>query len=196
MFKQLCSLTMLLGFCVLSPLAQADSYYCSTQGGNGYINTGDSIQKVQTTCGAPTTNVQQQTPTTAQQQNESWVYSAGMTTPPNTNGFVISPQVARTNEVVPAITFQIVNNQITSISSANHGSASQFRCPTTGQTIQIGATTDQLVKACGEPTTRDRSTQQVNVPAHVVNTWSYQVNSYSKPLILQFQDGVLVKIQP
>lgn len=196
MVKRLFLLEALTMLCFFSSHVEAGSFYCSTQGGSGYVNTGDSMQKVQATCGAPTTNMQQQTPTTAQQQNQQWVYSAGMTTPPNTTGFVVSPQVTRTNEVIPAITFQVINGRVTAISSANHGGTKQFRCPTTGRTIAIGATTDQLVEACGQPTTRDTNTQQVNVPSHVINTWTYQVNSYSQPIVMEFQDGVLVKIQP
>jgi hypothetical protein len=184
--KKLLALSTLL----IATTAQAASFYCSTQGGNGYVNTGDSMQKVQATCGNPTSTSQQQTSNVMQQQIQTWIYAPRILN--NTNNNSIYGSQSNINNQGPSVSFQVINNQVTAISSSQQGQVKQWNCP--GGTVGVGANANQLANACGQPTTVNNNSQQVSVQPHNIVYWSYQVNQYSKPIVMQFQDGYLVQV--
>ncbi|MFN7097136.1 MAG: DUF2845 domain-containing protein [Gammaproteobacteria bacterium] len=174
----------------LATAAQADSFYCSSKGGNGYINTGDTMQQVQATCGNPTSASQQQTSNVMQEQIQVWIYAPRVINN-NNNNSIYNTQL-NTNNNTPSVAFQVINNQVTAINSSVQGQTQQWRCP--NGIISIGASATQLSNACGQPTTMDNNSQQVSVQPHNIVYWSYQVNQYSKPTIMKFQDGYLVGV--
>lgn len=187
--KKLLALSTLL----IATTSQAASFYCSTQGGNGYVNTGDSMQKVQATCGNPTSTSQQQTSNVMQQQIQTWIYAPRILNNTNmtNNNSLYKPQNNPNNQG-SSVSFQVINNQVTAISSSQQGQVKQWNCP--AGSVGVGSSANQLASACGQPTTVDNNSQQVSVQPHNIVYWSYQVNQYSKPIVMQFQDGYLVQV--
>lgn len=167
-----------------SSIAQAASYYCASSSGNGYINTGYTMAQVQAVCGNPTSNTQQQSPTTVNQQLQSWLYTQRMVSPINDKSYNYNNQNQGN-----ALQINLVNNQVTSIVSSERGNVQSWSCPQGN--LRIGMSANEALSACGQPTTVNNSTKQVNVPSYTINTWVYQQNSYSKPLTLEFQNGIL-----
>jgi len=190
---------MLLAALLLSgTAAEAAGFYCSSPSGNGYVNPGDSMAQVQATCGVPTAITQQQTPSVTQQKIQSWTYSPPVLTGANPNTFhdpIYGQQVKPPSEQAPTTSFQIINDQVAAINSSQQGSVQQYRCPASGQMISIGSSTNALAAACGQPALINTTSQQINVQPHVMANWTYQANQYSTPVVMQFQDGILVQVK-
>src|SRR5262249_28864349 len=79
----------------------------------------------------------------------------------------------------------------------------QFNCPTTFQTVSVGATMDEVQAACGQPASTSTSTAQVNEPVNLIQ-WIYlptnaiaQPNSQFMPqLVITFKDNQVVNVTP
>lgn len=204
-FHQRLSIALLLNLGMASlALANTSTYYCSFGKGAGYINAGDSMQKVQATCGAPDDTYEQPSSMIQTQQVEIWVYTASPllggpnARPPVTivNGHPPTPAPYNQPQV-PSVSFQVINGKVANIAGQTQGQVSQWRCPS-GGSIQVGTTSQELMSACGQPAMVNQSTQQVTVQPKTVTYWRYGSASSQygqKPVVLTFQNGMLVGIQ-
>jgi hypothetical protein len=189
----------------LTTLALADTttYYCAFGKNAGYINLGDTMQKVQATCGAPNDNYEQPSNIIQTQQVETWFYTASPllgspTQRPPVNIKNGKPETPKPNQVqVPAVSFQISNGKVANITGQPQGPLKQWRCPS-NTIIQVGTTVTQLINSCGRPSMVHKATKHVMVQPKNIAYWRYtgHSNQYGQqPVVLTFENGVLVKIQ-
>ena len=133
----------------------ADQVACPD--GLKFVNLGVSQAEFESTCG------QAQKVTSSSDQNSSvgyyvWTYTAvgNNTTGPN----AASNPIVQTNTMQVAVV--IHNNQIGAIRYLDSATlASSFQCGM--RKVFVGNTTDELITACGQPTSKQQLT---NVPGH------------------------------
>ncbi len=170
--------------------AQALAYYCSTPAGNGYVNEGDSMSKVQQACGQPTSS------TDSDKQNETttaiqyWTYENAQVDKGTGLGNYSQQTVVRSG---PSTTVEVANGKITNImqSGSQSGSENCF----SQSSIQVGGSSDDLLAACGSPTSTTTQPKTTQGPTTKITTWIYSRGQYSSPLVLTFEGGKLSQIQ-
>lgn len=195
------------GVLTLIPVyAHAAAYYCSTGAGNGYINLGDTIAQVQQACGAPTQTQQSEVRQQQTSKVEYWLYQnneaqASHQSPVATLSQPVGDQPTLGNLQVstqsqgPNVVFKVENKTISGISRDGINTNIYSAC-SSGTSVQVGGSIEQLIASCGQPSfinTQDSNTS-VSVTPTMVTTWTYDLGGYTAPLVLQFTDGKLVKI--
>jgi hypothetical protein len=175
--------TLSIGFSAgLFSFPSLASYYCSTQSGRGYINTGDLMANVAQICGAPTDVKVNEAPDNRFSTTEYWVYTNTQVSKSSPLG-VNQPEIRVTNSGSMVI-FEIQNGSITAITENGQSVPSATNC---GQSIDLGASSNLILSQCGSP----NSTHIQNNPSHKMKKttiWTYDRGQYTSPLIFEFDD--------
>lgn len=199
--------------CVVS--MNAFGFYCSTSGGNGYINVGDTMDAVTAACGAATSVGQP----TADSNNavttvQYWMYSNAKV---ENSQFHSTTNPTNVVQMAPPQVIEVTNNKVTNITQNSQG-VNQASCQQ-GGVIRIGESATQLMEDCGKPTsinTEQSKGDNSSAGTSTSNsggdnsdnggdnssqndlsqnaTWSYDLGPDQPPLTLEFQDGQLKSI--
>lgn len=163
-------LTISFSFCLLctSTLLFADSYFCTKN--NQYVNTGDTLGQVLSTCGPPT-HTSTRTITKAVHTKPSvistWVY-------PN-----------------HGISIVFSGERVISIDWGNK-SASYTRLCSPASYVVVGMSSQRVQTLCGKPFRIISANKETKKIAAII--WQYQTNSTIPPESLVFRDGKLYSV--
>lgn len=166
---------------------QAQAYYCSTAGGNGYINVGDPMSQVQQTCGQPTStneSEKRQDTTTAIQY---WTYENAKIM----DGTGLGTKQQTVERSGPSTTVEITEGKITNIMQGQGGGSDCLA----QSNIQVGNTSDKLLGKCGSPSSTTTQPKVTEGLSQKIITWTYDQGEYASPLVLTFENGSLTQIQ-
>ena len=81
---------------------------------------------------------------------------------------------------------------------SGHAAADTMRCG--GKIVKVGMSADEIVKYCGQPTSKEVEEHDVLSAGRVVgktqlNIWTYNRGSTGKPKVLEFDQDQLIAIQ-
>jgi len=182
MMKLLRNYCWILLFFIANP-SYADSFYCINN--NQAVSTGDSMDAVQTACGAPTSistrTDMQNTPYTVQE----WIY----TTP----GVALTPQGAMLGATVPSLVFFLQNDRVTQIQRNGTAVSGSVSCGI-AQAIGVNSSGEMIRLACGNPT-YIQNLQQNQSSTQLVTIWTYNRGPYQPMMIFEFENGKLARIK-
>ena len=176
--------------CTLS--LPAFAYYCSTQHGNGFIDIGNTMEQVVSACGEPN---QKSDPSVYQDSKmvttQYWIYD-------NTQAYrtnVLAIEETRVvNRDAPTLVVEVTDGIVTNITQGGDETQSGY-CAARGNTVQIGNSIDALNSTCGTPTAVNiQQRQATQTPPQEKVIWTYQWDSYTQPLHLEFLNGKLKNI--
>jgi|GEM_PF-2894580 hypothetical protein len=170
----------------------ADSYYCSGNGYNGYINTGDSQAQVVAACGQPTSQTTQAAPQT-NNTIQYWTYSnQAVTSSKNLSTGSITTQL---NQSGPMIVVEITGDKVSNITVNGQPSQTTNACQT-GRPISVGNPSSEVMLSCGNPTSTTTSTAPPPANPPQITVWTYNYGNYQNPMVLQFSsDGTLQSVK-
>lgn len=174
----------------------AFAYYCSTPQGNGYINIGDSTDTVAQACGASPTVSESQNVGGPIQSVQYWIYQNNQVQNNPFNLYKPNHPQTTVNQFAPPAIVEVTNGYVTSITSGKN-SVDQTNCAQGSGIVRIGDSTNQLLQSCSQPSSISykEDNPQTNPDAQpVITTWTYDFGPNLPPLVLEFQNGQLTKI--
>ncbi len=172
------------------------AYFCSGNGYNGYINVGDTEEKVIQSCGQPSTAAKKEA--SSQQDNtvQFWTYSnQKLVTNTNKSTGTITTNIDKSG---PMVTLKIAGDKVTDISVDGRPVKTTNQCQT-GRTISIGSSSSNVMLACGNPsgvTTSHANPTNSAQSKEKIDVWTYNYGNYRQPLVLEFRNGQLKTIKP
>ena len=185
----------LLSLLLLSTSSYA--YFFSSPQGNCYINEGDTMSQVEQACGSPTAKKDGQHNPSTTQVVEYWNYDntvrKGSLAPSTSNANSNSRYTIHQDG--DNMLFVVTDGKVTSMNVNGSPASSTRGCG--GSSVEIGMTSDKLLSACGNPTNKSVSQQNVYKKPVKITTWTYDLGEYRSPLTLTFDaQGKLTKINP
>lgn len=170
------------------------AYFCSTpQGKSGYINVGDTMAKVESSCGKPTSTEDRED----QQQNlvttQYFVYQnldLQESIPLSVGGKSLNRNVSKT---APLLVFEVRDGQVQYITSNSKSVSKTSDCQY--GSVSVGDSVEKLVQNCGQASQINTENKKEEGDARKVTVWKYDLGQYRSPLILEFEAGKLSNIQ-
>jgi hypothetical protein len=161
----------------------AASYYCLET--NQVVNEGDSMQKVQATCGAPTTVSIRDEMISSPMKITEWVYINRPTDPTKTENY-LARLVVVFNE----------KGKVTQLKQSqqlvNPNGQTTVTCGVGG--VKVGDDIPAVQINCGNPAFVNKFQSSEERTQKVIE-WSYQKSSNLTPLVFRFENGILTQIK-
>lgn len=166
---------------LIATCANAAPYYSMET--NQIVNEGDSMEKVQAACGAPTqVNIKDEMASVPVDIIE-WVYMVRPTNPSKTEQYL-------------ARLIVVFNNQgkVTQLKQSQMTETNQQATITCGVgSVKVGDEASAVQINCGAPSFINKFQSSETVTKKIVE-WRYQKNSYLVPVVFRFENGIVKQI--